>query len=55
MTPVEWPDPPQEVELLDPETFEAPRRLSLFDARAQTGGRAWRSALFLFDDVEDDR
>jgi len=36
------PDCPPEIELLDPETFEVPRRLSRDDCRDHTGERGRR-------------
>lgn len=46
--------PDEEIQLLDPEIFEAPRRLSLAEARNQTGASQERRT-FDQTDPEDDR
>jgi hypothetical protein len=49
------PDHPPEIEPLDPELFEAPRRLSRDDCRHQIGGDGFRRAPLTEPEQDDDR
>jgi hypothetical protein len=49
------PDHPPEIELLDPETFEVPRRLSRDDCRDHIGADDFRRALLTDPEQDDDR
>jgi hypothetical protein len=49
------PDLPPEIEQLDPEVFEAPRRLSRDDCRDHIGGDGFRRAPLTEPEQDDDR